>query len=60
MLQCLNRLRHIVLHVLVTSWRENDVLDFRGFGTQINGGQNAVSTVALYLFDISSAMRGVG
>ena len=35
-------------------------LDFRGSGMQIEGGQNAVSTVAPFLFDISSAVRDVG
>ena len=35
-------------------------LDFRGSGMQIEGGQNAVSTVAPSLFDISSAVRDVG
>ena len=35
-------------------------LDFRGSGMQNKGGQNAVSTVAPSLFDISSAVRDVG
>ena len=35
-------------------------LGFSGFDTQIEGGQNTVLIAALSLFDISSAMRGVG
>ena len=34
-------------------------LDFLGFGMQIEGRQNTVSIVALSLYDILSAMRGV-
>ena len=35
-------------------------LDFSRFGTQIEGGQNAVSIATPSLSDISSAVRGVG
>ena len=35
-------------------------LGFSGFGMQIEGGQNTVSTLAPSLSDPSSAMRGVG
>ena len=35
-------------------------LDFLGFGMQIEGKQNTISTTALSLSDILSAMRGVG
>ena len=34
-------------------------LNFLGFDTQIDGEQNTISTAALSLFDISSAMRSV-
>ena len=34
-------------------------LNFSGSGTQIEGRQNTVSTVALSLSDISNAMRSV-
>ena len=35
-------------------------LDFSGSNTQIEGGQNSVSTAAPSFFDILSVMRGVG
>ena len=60
MLWCLNGLCHVILDVLAAPWRENNIFGFSVSGTQIKGGQNTVSTTALSLYDISSAMRGVG
>ena len=60
MLRCLNELRHVILDALANPWRENDFLNFWGFGTQIESGQNIVSTAAPSLSNILSAMIGVG
>ena len=59
-LWCSNGLRHIVLDVLAAPWRRNEIFEFFGVGTQIEGGQNTVSTAAPSLSNISSAMRGFG
>ena len=45
MLRCPNGLCHIFLDVLMASWREKNIFGFLGFGTQIEGRQNMVSTL---------------
>ena len=59
MLWCLNKLRHVILAVLVALWREDDFLDFLESSTQIEGEQNIISIAAPTLSNFSSAMRGV-
>ena len=44
MFRCSDGLHHVTLDVLVAPWRENDIFGFSGFGMQIEGGQNTVST----------------
>ena len=44
MFRCSDGLHHVTLDVLVAPWRENDIFGFLGFGMQIEGGQNTVST----------------
>ena len=44
MLQCPNELSPIILDVLAAPWKENNIFVFLGFGMQIKGRQNIVST----------------
>ena len=61
MFRCPNGLCYVALDVLAGPWRKKiTFLNFSRSGTQIEGKQNKVSTTVPSLFDISSAMRGVG
>ena len=44
MLQCPNELSPIILDVLAAPWKETNIFVFLGFGMQIKGRQNTVST----------------
>ena len=61
MLRCPNGLCHVILDAFMAPWRGEDIyiFFFLGSGTQIEGRQNMVSTIAPSLSNILSARRGV-
>ena len=59
MLWSLNELHHVTLDVLMAPYRENDIFGFLGFGMQIDGEQNTVSTVGITVFAATLGSSGI-